>query len=520
MSTNVQTVPVDVHQSDNSPKPPARERKNARKNVKVTIEEPSDKVRVKKNGKPSRRWLSREMESMQMEISEMAKKLREKEANELRFAEMRARYENELAHWRSDKGPAPKERMKVLMQDIYLLKNLVVKLNKELLRYQEKLRSVPGGPQLPDQPACQVQDRTIHWVDGELTILAPLLVSYEENVREKSRLVQEARDDMVLMANNVKELVAENETLRTTIKESQAKGDITYSDWLALQKECAMIKEQNHLLMRQAKLNNNKYQSLRDSFQTKLDEIAVERDNALEKFNQTKTELSMLKGRFSVLSEEFDRLKGEEENKIPHSVHTAYITECKRLFEELKRRYEDERETLLRTLGEHESKNIELEQDLNRAKHERDLLRSNLESLNTQVRQLRDATEKTVKDRDSLKVQLNEAVEFSKQLIAQEEGLLLQLRQRTEESKFGSKLASRVENLKENMKTVEEDTLRQMEVLDSDLQLQVKCVGKIKESFSNEISRLRQLLDEKENHIAQLKKEQEARDSAFIHTST
>lgn len=61
-----------------------------------------------------------------------------------------------------------------------------------------------------------------------------------------------------------------------------------------------------------------------------VDETATERDTALEKYNQAKTELSMLKGRFSVLSEEFDRVKNEEENKIPHSVHTAYITECKR----------------------------------------------------------------------------------------------------------------------------------------------------------------------------------------------
>ncbi|BET02675.1 centrosomal protein 89kDa [Nesidiocoris tenuis] len=508
MSKNVQTVPVEIHRDENSPAVPARTRRNAaRKNV--TIEEPAEKTRLKKNGKPSRRWLSREMESMRMELAEMAKKLKEKEANELRFAEIRARYENELAHWRSDRGPVPKERMKSLMQDVYLLKNLVVKLNKELLRYQDKLRSIPGAG--PLDPETVSRDRSANWVDGELTILAPLLVAYEENVREKSRLVQEAKDDMAQMTSNIKDLVAENESLRQSITESQTKGDITYADWLALQKECAMFKEQNHLLMRQAKLHSTKYLSLKDNFQTKLDETATERDTALEKYNQAKTELSMLKGRFSVLSEEFDRVKNEEENKIPHSVHTAYITECKRLFEELKRRYEDEREILLRNQAEQESRTIEAEQELSRIRHERDLLRNNLESLGAQIKELRDATANIVKERDSLKVQLSEAVQFSKELIAQEEGLLLQLRQRTEESKFGSKLASRVENLKENMKTVEQDTLRQMEVLDTDLQMQVKSVGKIKETFSNEISRLRTLLEAKDSTIAQLKKENEAK---------
>ncbi|CAA9993150.1 unnamed protein product, partial [Nesidiocoris tenuis] len=112
----------------------------------VTIEEPAEKTRLKKNGKPSRRWLSREMESMRMELAEMAKKLKEKE------------------------------------------------------------------------------DRSANWVDGELTILAPLLVAYEENVREKSRLVQEAKDDMAQMTSNIKDLVAENESLRQSITESQTKS--------------------------------------------------------------------------------------------------------------------------------------------------------------------------------------------------------------------------------------------------------------------------------------------------------
>lgn len=44
---------------------------------------------------------------------------------------------------------------------------------------------------------------------------------------------------------------------------------------------------------------------------------------------------------------------------------------------------------------------------------------------------------------------------------------------------------------------MEIDTIQQMQAIDKDLEKQVKCVGKIKESFTSEITRLRNLLDKR-----------------------
>ncbi|KAK9511301.1 hypothetical protein O3M35_005876 [Rhynocoris fuscipes] len=258
-----------------------------------------------------------------------------------------------------------------------------------------------------------------------------------------------------------------------------------------------MFKEQNQLLIRQAKLNQTKLQQLKESFQSKLDEIVMERDDSIDRLHQTKTELSILKGRFSVMADEFERLKAEDGGKIPQSVHIAYITECRRLFEELKQRYEQDREVLLRKIAETATLRTDLENEVSKLKTERETVIGKINIMAEEIKSLKENIQKMSKENSELRAQLNNAIDFSKELISQEETLLNELHLRTEEANLGSKLASRIENLKRNMKNVEIDTIQQMQAIDKDLENQVKCVGKIKDSFTKEIVRLKNLLNQK-----------------------
>ncbi|XP_014246844.1 girdin-like [Cimex lectularius] len=503
-----------VHREMNSdnrtaPVPAPRERRKQGRMAKPVVKEVESKVRIKSNGKPSRRWLAREIEKLKVVNAELQRGIQQKEANELNLIEAKARLESELSEYRSDTSTTNKERMRILSQDVFLLKNLVVKLNKELQRYQEKYQSYVRNHG-DEEYTLEISKNDPSWIDGELTVLAPLLVAYEECLKEKVELLKESQDALTKISYNCKELVKANDELREAVKVSETKGNVTYGDWLAVQKEGKMLKEQNTLLLRQLKLNSSKIETLKDSFQTKLNEVIVERDDFFNKYNQTKTELSVLKGRFSVLLEEFEKHKEEDQRKIPTAVHTAYITECKRLFDELKVRYEDEKSSLVRKVGEVETVNEELETKLAKINEERMMLRTSLDSVSTQVKSMKEAFDRAVKDREILKEQLNNAIQFSKDMVLHEEALIKELRQRTEESQFGSKLAGRVESLKRNMKTVEEGTMKEIQLLDADLQMQVKTVGKIKESFGTEISRLKSILKEKNTFIAQLAKKEES----------
>lgn len=59
-------------------------------------------------------------------------------------------------------------------------------------------------------------------------------------------------------------------------------------------------------------------------------EIAVDRDQLQEKWQTARSELLVLRGRFSVLSDEHDKLKEEHDSRVPAAVHTAAVNEVKR----------------------------------------------------------------------------------------------------------------------------------------------------------------------------------------------
>lgn len=55
-----------------------------------------------------------------------------------------------------------------------------------------------------------------------------------------------------------------------------------------------------------------------------------ERDHLAEKYENARIELLHLKGRVSTLAEDLNRMKAEDNNKIPLNVHTSAVNECRR----------------------------------------------------------------------------------------------------------------------------------------------------------------------------------------------
>jgi len=55
-----------------------------------------------------------------------------------------------------------------------------------------------------------------------------------------------------------------------------------------------------------------------------------ERDHLAEKYENARTELLHLQGRVSSLAGDLNRMKTEDDNKIPIAVHTSAVNECRR----------------------------------------------------------------------------------------------------------------------------------------------------------------------------------------------
>lgn len=62
----------------------------------------------------------------------------------------------------------------------------------------------------------------------------------------------------------------------------------------------------------------------------------------------------MMRGKYSVLKQEYERLKLENDSRVPLAVHSASISECKRLFQDLKTEYESEKKQLISKIKEQE----------------------------------------------------------------------------------------------------------------------------------------------------------------------
>lgn len=59
------------------------------------------------------------------------------------------------------------------------------------------------------------------------------------------------------------------------------------------------------------------------------------------------SDLLIMKGKYSVLKQEFDRLRMDNDARIPLAVHTASVNECRKLFHDLKSEYENQKSRLI-----------------------------------------------------------------------------------------------------------------------------------------------------------------------------
>jgi len=61
-------------------------------------------------------------------------------------------------------------------------------------------------------------------------------------------------------------------------------------------------------------------------------ELNGERDHLAEKYENARIELLHLQGRVSSLAGDLNRMKTEDDNKIPIAVHTSAVNECRRYY--------------------------------------------------------------------------------------------------------------------------------------------------------------------------------------------
>lgn len=278
-------------------------------------------------------------------------------------------------------------------EDILLLKNIVYQLNAELERYQDKLRDHKLEINSVNVESGEKDERYNHRVWGSINFhaLGPLLNAYQENLSEKRELLRMYEQEMADFGNRCKEILTENELMHKEVEELKTECNGYAKEITTLVENTASLKKQNDLLQKETINLKRESAEIRSSYELKM-EIILKRNEALRKENMTcASELSNLRGKYEILSKEFEKMKNKEDQTIPTTVHTAAIEECKKLLDELKHRYENEKRNLCTQIKRMEENQPENEKELVMAIAERNHLKGLVENLEKNLKFSSDA---------------------------------------------------------------------------------------------------------------------------------
>lgn len=272
-------------------------------------------------------------------------------------------------------------------EDILLLKNIVCQLNAELERYQDKLSEEKvkiGGGEYAENRRKQYSERI--WSGVKFHALGPLLNAYQQNLTEKQELVGMYEQGMASFSNRCKEILTENEQMHQEVKELRSECDRYAKEMRTTIENTATLKKQNDSLLKENADSKKESKEIRSLYESKLHTV-LEHTEILKKEHAASTsELSNLRGKYEILSKEFEKIKSREEQSIPSSVHTAAIDECKTLLDELKHRYETEKRSLSNQIKRIEENKPENEKQLVLVTAERNHLKSLVTSLETSLK--------------------------------------------------------------------------------------------------------------------------------------
>ncbi|XP_032697710.1 centrosomal protein of 89 kDa isoform X1 [Lontra canadensis] len=288
--------------------------------------------------------LTLELNLIKQAMKELQLKLRrtEKENRKLKEAEKTSPQEvvaaPELLYLR--------KQAQELVDENDALKMTVHRLNVELSRYQTKFRhlskeetlNIDGLPSKGPAPPWLL----------DIKYLSPLLLAYEDRMKEKDELNATLQEEMRMFRVRVQEVVKENEELHRELTKS---SPVTSEEWRQLQTQAELVLEENKLLIEQLEVQQRK---VKDTHQERLQEVSklTKQLMLLEaKTQNQEKELTENKEQLEILRTECQDLKTQLDGKIAINVHASIVNELKSQLEKEEEKEGAEMEELVGKLA-------------------------------------------------------------------------------------------------------------------------------------------------------------------------
>ncbi|XP_074769123.1 centrosomal protein of 89 kDa isoform X6 [Athene noctua] len=335
-----------------------------------------------------------ERTKQQMEEQQLKMKRLEQENRSLKEAAEKSHREEEATELLSLRQQAQE-----LVDENDALKMTVHRLNVELSRYQTKFRPLSQEEHLKLK-SLPMKGPPPPWL-LDMKYLSPLLLAYEDRIREKEDLILEHEEDMKNFKIRVEELVKENEDLHEQLNKSNF---ITPREWQQLTTQAKLVLEENRLLMeqleiQQAKAKDSHRQHVKEASKlTKQIVILEDRKHSQEE------EIAEYQKQLEALRSTCEELKTKLDSKISSEEHFAVVNDLKSHLEQEQERKRCEVEDLMGKIASLQAENKKLLLEKNNFTADNKILETEMEVTRKTNRQLK-------KKISVLKLQLEEAME-------------------------------------------------------------------------------------------------------------
>uniref|UniRef100_A0A8B9Q9F5 Centrosomal protein 89 n=1 Tax=Apteryx owenii TaxID=8824 RepID=A0A8B9Q9F5_APTOW len=340
--------------------------------------------------------IAEKFEETKQQMEELKLKLKrlEKENRRLKEASERSHREEEAAELLSLRQQAQE-----LVDENDALKMTVHRLNVELSRYQTKFRPLSQEEHLKLK-SLPMKGPPPPWL-LDMKYLSPLLLAYEDRIREKDDLNLAHEEDMKNFKACVKELVKENEDLHEQLNKNSF---ITATEWHQLQTQAKLVLEENRLLMEQLEIQQAK---AKDSHKQHVQEVSklTKQMIILEDKKQSQDEeIAEYQKQLEALHSTCEDLKAKLDSKVAAEEHFALVNDLKSHLQQEREKKRCEMEDLIEKIASLQGQNKKLLLEKNNFMADNQILETELEMKQKTNRRLK-------KKIGFLKQQLEEAIE-------------------------------------------------------------------------------------------------------------
>ncbi|XP_035192370.1 centrosomal protein of 89 kDa [Oxyura jamaicensis] len=330
----------------------------------------------------------------QMEEQQLKLKRLEEENRKLKEAAKKIHKEEEATELLSLRQQAQE-----LVDENDALKMTVHRLNVELSRYQTKFRPLLQDEHLKIK-GLPVKGPPPPWL-LDMKYLSPLLLAYEDRIREKEDLSLAYEEDMKNFKVQVEELVKENEDLHEQLNKNNF---ITTTEWHQLQTQATLVLEENRLLMEQLEIQHAK---AKDSHKQHVQEASKLTKQIIileDKKRSQEEQIEEYQKQLEALRTTCEELKAKLDSRIAAEEHFALVNDLKSHLQQEQEKKRSEVEDLMGKIASVQAQNKKLLLEKNNFMADRKILEADMEMTQKTNRQLK-------KKIGLLKQQLEEATE-------------------------------------------------------------------------------------------------------------